>query len=779
MNIIACVTSLSFLLLSFFMNRNKKSISPIVLFFALWFFIIFLSILNLYNILKPSTEAYFLIILMLGFFYIGHLLSRIKINKKNKTLDEKIKNDTEEVKEIKPLFKVFYFLSFLIILFNIIDFIIIIKELIKGTPMWQIRNWTLEPYGSINPILGRRSFIEELIRSIILTPFAMLIPPITSYYFFNIDDNKQRYKLLINSLIVLITTSIAGGGGRLEFIYYFGSFLLEFYIIYKNKEISKDIVKKYKKIIICILVFGIVFVALYTIFRTGIGNIIKQVYTYFALPPTLLSIWLPNLKNIDYTYGMTTFFGLHSYFFRVFDTIGLDFLIPNIYNQAYTHILNAEIFKTVGYGIGNAFVTPIYYFMVDGGYIFVCIASLFFGYFVDSLHNKFEENINARTFVVYTLIMYGTFLTFIRIQTAIPAYIISFIFTFIVLREVKTTSKKNYSTDEFKYYKKQENQELISVVIPVYKVEKYLEKCIESLLKQTYTKLEIILVDDGSPDNCGKICDDYAQKYSQIKVIHKENGGLSDARNTGIIHSKGSYITFIDSDDYVDEEYIEVLYNSIISNDADLSVVAHRVLYEKNCIDKSTSEMFCANSEIILEKILYDDGVDLSAWGKLYKISLFDEIKFPKGRLYEDSATTYKLIDSSEKIVVYSKALYNYVIRNDSISNNEFHEKKMDLITSTKEMTDFIKNKYPDLENACDRRLMYSYLSTLTQLAMSNKKFPEEQAKMMNYIKNNRLKILRDNRIPKRDKIALISTMFGFNTFRIMWNTYRKNTGRK
>jgi len=176
---------------------------------------------------------------------------------------------------------------------------------------------------------------------------------------------------------------------------------------------------------------------------------------------------------------------------------------------------------------------------------------------------------------------------------------------------------------------------------------------------------------------------------------------------------------------------------------------------------------------------LYDEGIDLSAWAKLYKTELFKEIRFPKGRLFEDAATTYKLIDKSSKISIISKSTYNYIIREDSISNRKFTPSKMDLILSTKEMTEFVKNKYPDLENAANRRLMYAYLSTLSQLAMSKEKFPKEQKELMNYIKENGNKILKDKNIPKRDKFGIICTKFGFRFYKFVWNAYRKKTGRK
>ncbi len=322
--------------------------------------------------------------------------------------------------------------------------------------------------------------------------------------------------------------------------------------------------------------------------------------------------------------------------------------------------------------------------------------------------------------------------------------------------------------------------DLITVVIPAYKVEKFLPKCLDSVLNQTYKKLEIILVEDGSPDNCGKICDDYAKKDKRIKVIHKENGGLSDARNKGIDQATGKYITFIDSDDYIDDDYVECLYKAIKEDNTKMSICSHRVVYDTGrIIEKETKERSVLDSKTVLARILYDDGIDLSAWAKLYDIGLFNNVRYPKGRIYEDSATTYKLIDLCDKVSINSLGKYNYIIRSDSISNNKFNTKKMDLITSTKEMTDYISKKYPDLQEACDRRLMYAYLSTLSQLANSREKYPQEQKILVNYIKKNSKKILKNKNVPKRDKMGIYSLKFGFKFYKFTWNFYKKITGRK
>ncbi len=325
--------------------------------------------------------------------------------------------------------------------------------------------------------------------------------------------------------------------------------------------------------------------------------------------------------------------------------------------------------------------------------------------------------------------------------------------------------------------------ELITIVVPIYNVEQYLKRCIDSIIRQSYKNIEIILVDDGSLDKCGKIIDEYAQKDVRIKVIHKKNGGLSDARNAGIDIATGQYITFLDSDDYINDNYISILYDDIKKSKSDISIGLHVAQYDTGATIKKYSKQ---NNEIIdskqaLYRILYDKGVDLSAWGKLYKIKLFNDIRYPKNRLFEDSATTYKLIDKATRVSIVNEYIYNYMIRDNSISNCNFNNKKMDLIVSTREMTEYIKSKYPDLQDACESRLMHAYLSTLTQLAKSKEQheFINYRDELMKYIENNRKEVLKIKEISKRDRIALYCTMLGFNFFRFSWNIYEKISRRK
>lgn len=269
---------------------------------------------------------------------------------------------------------------------------------------------------------------------------------------------------------------------------------------------------------------------------------------------------------------------------------------------------------------------------------------------------------------------------------------------------------------------KTNNNDLISIVVPIYNVEKYLNKCIDSILSQEYKNIEIILVDDGSTDNSGKICDDYTKKDNRIKVIHKENGGLSDARNVGMEKAIGEYIAFIDSDDYIGKDYISTLYNMCITNNSEIAqcsferVTDNQTTNEIN-VDKKIENMtgIEAIKNIFKEKYLEY----IVAWNKLYKKSLFENIKYPKGKLHEDEATTYKLFYEAKKVSVTNEKLYYYYIRQNSITNTKFTLKRLDYIEELEEQLKFFNDRnekeiYLEVYYRYSRSLLLFYLKCKT-----------------------------------------------------------------
>ena len=216
-----------------------------------------------------------------------------------------------------------------------------------------------------------------------------------------------------------------------------------------------------------------------------------------------------------------------------------------------------------------------------------------------------------------------------------------------------------------------DESKLVSVIVPVYKVEQYLDRCLKSLVDQSYSNIEIILVDDGSPDKCYQICEKWAQRDNRIKVIHKANGGLSDARNKGLELAKGEYVCFVDSDDYVAKKYIEILYNLMRNNHTDMSAVSLKEVFsmeqeidENEAYEKITTVF---EGKEAIKQLFFNDTFANYAWNKMYKRELFENIRFPVGRKMEDLGTTYKLLLNAKRIAYSTQVLYYYYQREDSI----------------------------------------------------------------------------------------------------------------
>ena len=225
---------------------------------------------------------------------------------------------------------------------------------------------------------------------------------------------------------------------------------------------------------------------------------------------------------------------------------------------------------------------------------------------------------------------------------------------------------------------------LVSVIVPVYKVEQYLNRCVSSIIKQSHTNLEIILVDDGSPDRCPQLCDEWALQDSRIKVVHKENGGLSDARNVGLKKASGNYICFVDSDDYVSTKFVETLYELIHLYNTDMSAVSLKEVFsmEQENIVSACAGNIVFEGEAALKELFSNDTFSNYAWNKMYKRELFDNVEFPVGRKMEDLGTTYKLLMRAKKIAFSKEQLYYYFQREDSILHRvdlNFYKDKFEL----------------------------------------------------------------------------------------------------
>lgn len=269
--------------------------------------------------------------------------------------------------------------------------------------------------------------------------------------------------------------------------------------------------------------------------------------------------------------------------------------------------------------------------------------------------------------------------------------------------------------------------ELISIVVPIYNVEKYLRKCVESLLQQTYKNIQIILVDDGSTDESGKIADEYAEKHEQIEVYHKINGGLSDARNYGIKYAKGEYLCFIDSDDWVAADMVAVLYQNIKKYDADVSEAQYIRVDNEDVIADDLEEQVKVFDNIQASLNLRNYHLNqIVAWNKMYKKSCFNDILFPFGKIHEDEFTTYKIIYNSKKIVVSNKILFFYRNTPNSIVNKKITKKRLHVLEAYDEAISFYHEKK---EAELKKLTIINYLYILLNLLEECGKHEDQETK--------------------------------------------------
>lgn len=235
---------------------------------------------------------------------------------------------------------------------------------------------------------------------------------------------------------------------------------------------------------------------------------------------------------------------------------------------------------------------------------------------------------------------------------------------------------------------------LISVVVPVYKVEQYLRRCADSVLSQTFSDFELVLIDDGSPDNCGRTCDEYAEKDRRVHVIHQENGGLSAARNAGIdwafANSNSEWITFIDSDDWVSLYYLEYLYMAVKETGLDISICKYA--RTSNDSINVTESCFDFNIENTEEYYVENRVNAIVAWGKLYRKELFSDIRYPLRRIHEDEFTTYKLLFKQKEVAVVNTTLYMYFVNPEGIMQSKWTPKRLDKIYALEEQINYFRD---------------------------------------------------------------------------------------
>lgn len=306
----------------------------------------------------------------------------------------------------------------------------------------------------------------------------------------------------------------------------------------------------------------------------------------------------------------------------------------------------------------------------------------------------------------------------------------------------------------------------ISVIVPIYNVEKYLRKCIESIICQSYLNLEIILVNDGSPDNCRKICESYSRLDNRIQVIHKRNGGLSDARNEGLKIASGEYISFIDSDDYIDKDFYKILMDLIINNNADVAECSYKKItdgdnsnYKKDVLREKNDKYITLHNLDIVSSLYKNEEFTViwNVWNKLYKKELLKDIFFPKGKLHEDVFTTYRILYKAKKIISTNKQLYFYMQRPSSIMGR-FNVKHLDVLEAYIEQIIFYDKKgLKELKQKAAELLEITIKASMVRVLNSDINNKEQTLDyLINFYKNNSGFFERVNRNFKQNILYIL-----------------------
>ncbi|MEH7025294.1 glycosyltransferase family 2 protein [Bacillus wiedmannii] len=316
----------------------------------------------------------------------------------------------------------------------------------------------------------------------------------------------------------------------------------------------------------------------------------------------------------------------------------------------------------------------------------------------------------------------------------------------------------------------------ISIIVPVYKVEQYIHKCIDSILKQTFKEFELILIDDGSPDSCGEICDGYATQDSRIKVIHKENGGLSSARNAGLEIAQGDYIGFVDSDDWIEVDMYELLYSMCVEQECDIAICSSEIHYNDKTVISSSQPFVIHDRYSAMRAMLEGDLYDEVVWTKLFKRQLLEGIKFPVGMSYEDTAFTYKVIHKCNKVCFIGEPKYHYIKRDNSMMDQAVKEIKIDSVLIYDEMCKFMERYYKELYNLVILKLGNCSMLVLNLISLSGRlnEHKSKYYKVIGILNRYFYKTMRLKEYGKSVKFLLLATKLHPLLYKFLINNFAK-----
>lgn len=323
--------------------------------------------------------------------------------------------------------------------------------------------------------------------------------------------------------------------------------------------------------------------------------------------------------------------------------------------------------------------------------------------------------------------------------------------------------------------------QLIHVVIPIYNVREHLERCIDSVLTQTHENICVWLVDDGSTDGSSQVCDEYARRDMRVQALHKENGGQASARNLALDQierhwdAEKEFVTFVDSDDWVEPDYVEFLLDVLLTSGAEAAQCGHYITYSPTYeVQKNENHRLVElGTKDALESILRNGIWDITVWNKIFRASLFRDLRFPVGRYYEDTAIAPLLTERLNRVAVSMEPKYHYVQRYSSTANGtSWTDHKLDFVPIGDEVADHVLKLYPDLTKAALEKRVFVRLSTLSQMVNTGHLDVTRAKEIRAFICQHAWQVLLDKRASKRDKVGILMLLPGLGCYRVAWSLY-------
>lgn len=767
-------------------RRYKKICSPIVVFGSLWSVIVILASLRLFGFSGYTNKALLSVTCGVVGFGLSSLITTALLDRRCELAGRGKAAEGPKTVIFASLGGVrARLVNIVLVLVCIGEALLLLSTLsalLQGATYIEVRG-ALLGYSDGQAISTNRMLTAYI--TYFCGPALTALIPIAMVSWFD----RKRPTFCVAVLLCLVAGVVASGG-RITLVYVVGQLVVAF--VFYRGQLSRRV----KGGLLLVVGFAVVGVIALSILRSG-TSLLLSVYSYLSVPMGLLSHFIETVDEVGFrSFGASflyPFFYLLNAATRVVG-MGGDFLGNVVHYVALPQEQWVPgLFPGRTY---NAFATMFYYFYLDFGIVGVPVFSCLFGALMTYVFRKAFLD-RSKTALLWYLLLFQTMLgSFMIWQLGGTKFFLSMCILGILTIPFERHSAsvglglRLENGNVPRLGPKESDGELVNVIIPVYNVENYLERCLESVLVQTYANIRVWLVDDGSTDGSSLICDKYAEQDKRIEVIHKENGGQASARNLALDRieslggTEGEFVAFVDSDDWVEPDYIEFLIKLLRETSADAVQCGHYITYSvMHEVEKSRDhDIVEFGRKEALESVLRNGAWDITVWNKLFRMRTFCGLRFPEGKFYEDTAIAPLFTERLRRVAVSMESKYHYVQRYSSTANGTaWTNHKYDFISVGDEVAAYVLGIYPDLVDAAMEKRVFVRLSTLSQMVNTGYlNMDKARAKeMRQFVCENAMCILRDGRATGRDKLGVLMLLPGLSCYRVVWSLYYAMRRRK